>query len=163
MNCRYFRTPFGDGCFVWGKETVYRVFLPSPGESAELRAYREYDSVDWAGSSFADDISEKLSLLAAGVSAEVSWRVLDFGSASTFGRKVLSTLMDVKRGSTVSYGELAGKAGFPGAARAVGSVLASNPFPLIIPCHRVVRADGSPGSYQGGTVMKKYLLEAEVD
>jgi methylated-DNA-[protein]-cysteine S-methyltransferase len=163
LNCRYFRTPFGDGCFVWGKETVYRVFLPFPGESAELKMRRKFGSVDRDDSTFADEVAMRLAVLSAGASVDISLQVLDFGSTSPFCRKVLLTLMEVERGTTVSYGELAGKAGFPGAARAVGGVLASNPFPLIIPCHRVVRSDGTPGSYQGGTAMKKYLLEAEIE
>ena len=163
LNCKVFRTPCGDGCFVWGKEAVYRVFLSSPGVSAELKAGREFGSVDRVGSSFAGDVSEKLAALAIGASVDVPLNILDFGSTSSFSRKVLLALMEVERGTTVSYGELAEKAGFPGAARAVGSVLASNPFPLVIPCHRVVRSDGSSGSYQGGIEMKKYLLEAEVE
>jgi len=163
MNCKVFGTPFGNGCFVWEGKIVYRVFLPSPGVSAELKTGREFGPVDRAGSSFADDVSEKLAALATGASVDVPLNILDFGSTSAFSRKVLRTLMDVGRGTTVSYGELAEKAGFSGAARAVGSVLASNPFPLVIPCHRVVRSDGSSGSYQGGIEMKKYLLEAEVE
>jgi methylated-DNA-[protein]-cysteine S-methyltransferase len=131
--------------------------------SAELKMSRKLGSVASDDSSFADNIAEKLAALAAGTSVDVSLQVLDFGSISSFSRKVLLTLMEVERGTTVSYGELAGKAGFPGAARAVGSVLAANPFPLIIPCHRVVRSDGLSGSYQGGTEMKKYLLEAEIE
>jgi len=163
LNYRFFSTPFGDGCFVWEEETVSRVFLSSPGESAELKMSREYGSVSLAGSAFADGVAQKLSALATGVSVDVPLSIIDFGNASTFSRKTLRTLMEVERGTTVSYGKLAKRAGFPGAARAVGRVLASNPFPLIIPCHRVIRSDGTYGSYQGGTEMKRYLLEAEVE
>jgi len=163
LNYRFFSTPFGDGCFVWEKETVSRVFLSSPGVSAELKMSREYGSVDRAVSIFADGIAQKLAALATGVSVDVPLNTLDFENVSAFSRKVFTTLMEVEKGTTVSYGELAEKAGFPGAARAVGRVLASNPFPLIIPCHRVVRSDGTYGSYQGGTEMKKYLLENEIE
>ena len=163
MNCRVFGTPLGDGCFVWEGKIVYRVFLPSPGVSAELKMSRESGSVSRVGSAFADDVAQKLHALATGVSVDVPLNILDLENVSAFSRKVLTTLMGVERGTTVSYGELAEKAGFSGAARAVGRVLASNPFPLVIPCHRVVRSDGSSGSYQGGIVMKKYLLEAEVE
>jgi methylated-DNA-[protein]-cysteine S-methyltransferase len=60
-----------------------------------------------------------------------------------------------------TYGRLAAHVGRPGGARAVGRALAGNPFPLVVPCHRAVRADGSPGGYQGGVPMKRALLEAE--
>ncbi len=163
MNYRVFGTPFGNGCFVWGKEAVYRVFLPSPCVSAELKMSREYGAVNREDSTFAGDVAQKLVALATGVSVDVPLNILDLENVSAFSRKVLTTLMGVESGTTVSYGELAEKAGFSGAARAVGRVLASNPFPLIIPCHRVVRSDGTPGLYQGGVEMKKYLLEAEVE
>ncbi|MDD4242001.1 MAG: MGMT family protein, partial [Smithellaceae bacterium] len=60
-----------------------------------------------------------------------------------------------------TYSGLAKRAGHPGAARAVGTVMANNPFPIIVPCHRVVRADGSIGRFGGGSAMKKELLEKE--
>jgi len=60
-----------------------------------------------------------------------------------------------------TYGRIARKLGLPRAARAVGNALARNPFPLIIPCHRAVRFDGSLGGYAGGVRMKKMLLELE--
>jgi len=67
---------------------------------------------------------------------------LDLGGQSPFARAVLTALLQVPVGSTVSYGELARRAGHPGAARAVGRVMAGNPLPLVIPCHRVVGASG---------------------
>lgn len=84
---------------------------------------------------------------------------------SPFERKILCELRKrVSRGKTVSYGELAKLAGFPGAARAVGTVMSKNPFPLFFPCHRVIRGDGSIGFFQGGPAgvrLKKALLEME--
>jgi len=82
-----------------------------------------------------------------------------------FQKKILLTLHEkVPRGKTISYSGLAKLAGFPGAARAVGTVMSSNPFPLVFPCHRVVRSDGSVGCLQGGKKgipLKKALLENE--
>jgi O-6-methylguanine DNA methyltransferase len=90
---------------------------------------------------------------------------LDLEKLSSFERKILCELrMRFSRGKTVSYGELARLAGFPGAARAVGTVMSKNPFPLFFPCHRVIRSDGSTGFFQGGPAgvrLKKALLEAE--
>ncbi len=93
--------------------------------------------------------------------------LLDLSGLTPFAMKLLCELRGkVTRGRTVSYGELAGLAGFPGAARAVGSALARNPFPLFFPCHRVLRSDGTPGGFWGRTDsgaadFKRRLLEAE--
>ena len=78
-----------------------------------------------------------------------------------FQRRVLLETIRIPRGSVTSYGDLAKKISAPGAARAVGSALAKNPFPLIIPCHRVVKSDGSVGQFGGGTEFKKALLRLE--
>jgi len=86
---------------------------------------------------------------------------VDLQLASGFRRTVLERLPDVSYGRTVSYGELAAEVGHPRAARAVGSACATNPVPLVIPCHRVVLGDGSPGSYVGGPEIKRVLLELE--
>jgi len=82
---------------------------------------------------------------------------------SVFARRVLRACRQVKFGSTISYGELARKAGHPGAARAVGGVMSKNPLPLIIPCHRVISSDGRIGGFsaQGGTRLKNRLLQFE--
>jgi len=84
---------------------------------------------------------------------------------SSFEMKILCELRKrVSRGETVSYGELAKLAGFPGAARAVGTVMSKNPFPLFFPCHRVIKSGGAIGFFQGGPAgagLKKALLDAE--
>lgn len=85
-------------------------------------------------------------------------------SFSSFQKKILTTLAtDVKFGSVISYGELARIAGYSGAARAVGSVMAKNPFQLIVPCHRVVKSNNSMGQYSKGrrNNVKKWLLNFE--
>jgi methylated-DNA-[protein]-cysteine S-methyltransferase len=75
---------------------------------------------------------------------------LDDTALSDFARNVHKALQQVPYGSVVAYRDLARLAGSPGAARAVGRVMSANPFPLIVPCHRVVNADGQPGHYSGG-------------
>jgi methylated-DNA-[protein]-cysteine S-methyltransferase len=86
---------------------------------------------------------------------------VDLQLASGFRRTVLEALPDVGYGRTVSYGELAAEVGHPRAARAVGTACATNPVPLVIPCHRVVLGDGSPGAYAGGPEIKRVLLDLE--
>ncbi len=80
---------------------------------------------------------------------------------TAFQRSVLNVLRQVAFGQLTSYGELARAAGYPGAARAVGQVMANNPLPLVIPCHRVLRSDGSLGGFGGGPEMKQRLLRLE--
>ena len=90
---------------------------------------------------------------------------LDLDRLSAFERKVLCELRKrVPRGRTISYGNLAELAGYPGAGRAVGTVMSKNHFPLFFPCHRVIKSDGSIGFFQGGpsgVKLKKALLEVE--
>lgn len=86
---------------------------------------------------------------------------LDLETGTPFQKKVLLTLTGVPRGKVLSYGTLAARAGFPGAARAVGTAMAWNPFPLVIPCHRVIRSSGEPGRFGGGKALKRALLLRE--
>lgn len=80
-----------------------------------------------------------------------------------FGASVLTKCRELQFGQTISYAGLAKKSGRPAASRAVGSTLAKNPMPLIIPCHRVLRTDGGLGGFSapGGVNVKKKMLELE--
>jgi len=75
--------------------------------------------------------------------------------------RVYTELIRVKPGSRISYGALAEKSGIPSGARFIGNTIAKNRFPLVIPCHRVIRSDGSMGNYTGGNHIKAFLLEHE--
>jgi len=88
--------------------------------------------------------------------------LLNLENFREFGRKVLFTLFnEVPRGKVVSYKQLAELSGFPKAVRAVASVMAKNPFPLVIPCHRVIKSDGSLGNYGPGKKLKEHFLGQE--
>lgn len=86
---------------------------------------------------------------------------LDLRLARGFRRTVLDRLRTVRYGATTTYAELAAAAGSPRAVRAAGSACATNPLPLVVPCHRVVRSDGSVGQYAGGAAAKRTLLALE--
>ena len=86
---------------------------------------------------------------------------LDLRLASPFRRTVVRQLASIPYGSTASYATVAAAVGKPAAVRAVGSACATNPVPLVLPCHRVVRSDGSIGQYGGGTAAKRALLDLE--
>lgn len=81
--------------------------------------------------------------------------------ATPFARRVLEALRRVPYGATTHYGELAATIGAPRASRAVGSALGANPVCILLPCHRVLRSDGSLGGYAGGTPAKEVLLRLE--
>jgi len=86
---------------------------------------------------------------------------LDLRLAHGFRRSVLERLPDIGYGRTASYADLAAAAGSPNAVRAAGTACATNPLPLVLPCHRVVRRDGSAGGYVGGQDVKERLLDLE--
>jgi methylated-DNA-[protein]-cysteine S-methyltransferase len=86
---------------------------------------------------------------------------LDLDGCTPFQRAVACSLRTVPRGEVVSYGELAALAGYPGAQRAVGSFCARNRFALLIPCHRVVAAEGIGGYGSAGAPVKRRLLALE--
>jgi methylated-DNA-[protein]-cysteine S-methyltransferase len=86
---------------------------------------------------------------------------LDLRLAHGFRREVLTHLAEIAYGATASYAQVAASAGNPKAVRAVGTACARNPLPIVVPCHRVVRSDGSPGGYVGGPDAKHTLLTLE--
>lgn len=89
------------------------------------------------------------------------FEVLESSNCTAFHLDVYRRLASVPFGSVISYGELARRAGRPGAGRAVGGAMGANDFPLFIPCHRVVRADGRPGGFAAGRQWKVFLLRNE--
>lgn len=82
---------------------------------------------------------------------------------SPFYQEIYTALLNVPYGTTLSYKELATLAGNPDASRTVGSAMANNPFPIVVPCHRVLKSDGGLGNYSGGEGVKskQWLLEHE--
>jgi methylated-DNA-[protein]-cysteine S-methyltransferase len=88
---------------------------------------------------------------------------LDCDGVSRFQAAVWQACRKVGYGKTISYGELASRTGRPGAARAVGTAMSRNRFPIVVPCHRVVKSDGSLGGYSGpgGVTFKRRLLDME--
>jgi methylated-DNA-[protein]-cysteine S-methyltransferase len=86
---------------------------------------------------------------------------LDWSLIGPFGQRVLHATAEIPYGRVLSYGEIASEAGSPGGSRAAGNALGSNPIPIVIPCHRVLRSGGALGGYAGGPDRKRWLLELE--
>jgi len=113
---------------------------------------------------FCKELQEQISAYFEGDRVTFSKDIpLIFNGLSPFSKTVLKTCRKIEIGQTITYSELANKAGNPRASRAVGGVLAKNPLPLIIPCHRIIRSDGKIGGFSapGGIILKKKMLDLE--
>jgi len=108
-------------------------------------------------------VVERLEAYAAGEDVDFSDVAVDEQHLTDFGRRIVKACRRIPRGRTRSYGELAASCGSPGAARAVGQVMARNRYPLIVPCHRVLAAGGLLGGFSApqGLAMKRRLLALE--
>lgn len=158
-------SPFGPFAVVWGETPtgakVFRVILSSP----KARAFDILKKNFPASLSGADS---RVSTLAGKIVAFLEGEAMDFSLddavmeiCSPFQRRVLLAEYGIPRGRISTYFRIARHIGCERGARAVGTALANNPFPILIPCHRAVRADGGLGGYQGGLEMKRRLLELE--
>lgn len=160
-----FDTELGPVCVAATEDGIVRSDLP--GEDPDsviqevmartgLEPVEGGDLVDQA----ADEIADYLSGERQTFDLDLDWRLVGNG----FYREVLRVVAEIPYGETRSYGEVAELAGGLRAARAAGTALARNPIGLVIPCHRVVRSDGSTGGYGGGlkgTQLKQRLLDME--
>ena len=128
--------------------------LPIPNQASSI----EFDKT------FFKTLQEQITAYFEGACVNFSRDIpLVIEGLSSFGISVLTTCRDIEFGQTITYGRLAIKSGRPNASRAVGSTLAKNPLPLLIPCHRVIRSDGKIGGFSapGGVTLKKRMLELE--
>lgn len=109
------------------------------------------------------DVVERFIRFAVGEPVDFSDVVVDESHLTPFGKRIVHACRRIPAGQTRGYGELAAESGSPGAARAVGQVMARNRFPLVVPCHRVLAAGGRIGGFSApqGLNMKRRLLELE--
>jgi methylated-DNA-[protein]-cysteine S-methyltransferase len=109
------------------------------------------------------NLVERLCDFAAGEPVDFTDVAIDGAHLTSFGRRIVNACRRIPRGQTRSYGQLAAVCGSPGAARAVGQVMAKNRYPLVVPCHRVVASGGVIGGFSApqGRAMKRRLLELE--
>jgi methylated-DNA-[protein]-cysteine S-methyltransferase len=152
MESTSFETAIGRCAIGWTERGVASVRLPSPGHS---RASAEPPT-------FALSAIEGITSLLAGSRVDLAGVPVDLSRAEPFDRRVYALAREIAPGETRTYGELARGLDEPD-ARAVGVALARNPVPLVVPCHRVVAADGGLGGFSapGGVATKRRLLEIE--
>ena len=170
MTYRYdfAETPFGDALLVFSDEGLVALDLPesmhrhSPwaleATARMLHAAPEPDP--GAGA----EVDILLRAYFAGEPIRFDHELaLDWRLAHGFTRAALQAVCEVPWAESASYGEIAAMAGSPGAGRAVGTACRNSPFSIVVPVHRVVRADGSAGHYGAHPERKRYLLELEAD
>ena len=158
-------TPFGPVALLWselrGRPTVFRVLLSQPCLSVADRTAALYPGARPGSCREIDRLAASIHAFLEGQAIVFPLRVAALSTCPTFQRSVLRAEHAIPRGRVSSYGLIAGQLGDCHAARAVGNALATNPFPIIVPCHRAVKSDGSLGGFQGGPAMKRALLERE--
>jgi methylated-DNA-[protein]-cysteine S-methyltransferase len=160
-----FETPVGPCAVVWAERGLIGVLLPEGSASAtRARLVRRYPRAqDAAPSAEVKGAIERICRLMHGEADDLQDIELDMRAAPDFHREVYAITRRIRPGSTRTYGEIAAELGEPLAARAVGQALGANPFPIIVPCHRVLAAGGKAGGFSapGGTRTKLQLLEIE--
>lgn len=158
-------TPFGSVCVIWSlsdkSPRIVRVLIPKPGLSAEDQASELYPNSRTYSCAEIDAVTAAIKAHLEGEDVVFTLDIVDFTLCSTFQQSVLRATYSIPRGSVSTYQRIAASLGIPKGARAVGNALANNPFPLIVPCHRVIRADRHIGGYGGGIEMKRALFERE--
>ncbi len=152
-------TPIGDLLLVAGDKGLVKIGFESEQPDLIIDGYASAGHVVTNDPRRLDPVREQLNSYFAGTLRQFNV-TCDLDSLSPFRRRVTDVLNQVGYATVISYAELAAKAGSPRAYRAVGSVCARNPIPIIIPCHRVVRGD-SLGRYAGGVEVKEFLLHLE--
>jgi methylated-DNA-[protein]-cysteine S-methyltransferase len=159
-----FETPIGRCGVAWGPRGIVGVQLPEPTGAERARLLRRFpDAVEGVPPApIAEAIARIVTHLEGG-SPDLDAIELDMTGVQEFDRRVYEIARAIPRGGTRTYGEVAAELGDPGAARAVGQALGRNPFPIIVPCHRVLAAAGRPGGFSahGGVPMKLRLLAIE--
>jgi len=150
---------------VWNDDVnrplVERIYLPDPNRSMADKIARDFQDIVKTPRRIPGGLDDVIAGLYRGKALKFDLSCLNWSGLSEFSVKVLRQAHKIPRGKVLTYSGLASKAGFHRAARAAGSIMAKNPFPLVIPCHRIIRSGGELGQFGGGVGMKKQLLEKE--
>ena len=160
-----FDTDIGPCGIAWGGRGVTGVQLPEASEArTRARLVRRYPHVREAPPpAQVRRVIDGIVALLRGEASDLSAAALDMDGVSEFDRRVYELARGIAPGATLSYGEIAARLGERGLARDVGQALGRNPFPLIVPCHRVLAAGGKAGGFSanGGVTTKLRLLTIE--
>ena len=155
---------FGQFAILWQETSagprVQRVLMPHAGTLTVDVAQAKWGAIPGSVPAVTE-LGDRMVAFLTGKDVGFRLDLLALEQCSEFQRQALLAEYGIPRGRVSTYGRIARHLGVSGGAQAVGTALAHNPFPIIIPCHRAVAADGSLGGYQGGPAMKRALLEME--
>ena len=160
-----FDTPIGPCGMAWGDAGIVGATLPeATAEATRARLQRRHGTArETTPPPIVQRAIERVQALLRGGTDDLTDIALDMTGVQAFHQRVYALARGIAPGRTRTYGELALELGAPHAARAVGQALGANPFPIIVPCHRVLAAGGQSGGFSapGGTRTKLRLLEIE--
>jgi methylated-DNA-[protein]-cysteine S-methyltransferase len=159
-----FDTPLGRCGVAWTESGVGSVLLPDSDAALRSRLARRFPNAhETAPPGDVKHAIDAIVGLLSGQPVDLSFVHLDMNGVPEFNQRVYAAARLIRPGSTMTYGEIARHLGVPGSARAVGQALGRNPFPIIVPCHRVLAADGKTGGFSapGGPSTKLRMLAIE--
>ncbi|OPY56648.1 MAG: Methylated-DNA--protein-cysteine methyltransferase [Pelotomaculum sp. PtaU1.Bin035] len=161
------RTPLGWMAAAWSEIGLRVLVLPQNSRNAAMEKLAEEMRIKPSllptpvqPSDVAPTLTDEIDRYFQGEKVTF-YTTIDWSGYTPFQRRILLLVKAIRHGEVRSYKQVASEAGCPRAARAVGGVMRSNRTPLLIPCHRVLAANGSLGGFSGGLDMKKRLLELE--
>lgn len=158
-------SPFGPVAVLWsvykGRPQVGRILLSGPENPADQVAGKIFPGLAASSSPEIDKLLDQMEAFFSGEDIRFSLNTVRMDLCTTFQQRVLLAEFTIPRGRVSTYKGIAEFLKNPRGARAVGTALANNPFPIVIPCHRAIRSDGSLGGFQYGLEMKRRLLEME--
>jgi methylated-DNA-[protein]-cysteine S-methyltransferase len=160
-----FDTALGTAAVAWSDRGIVRTFLPEPSaQAARARVARRLpDASEGAPPEHVRRLIDDIVRLLGGDHVSFEWVSIDDDAVSELDRRVYSATRTILPGSTRTYGDVARLLGDVTLARRVGEALGRNPFPIVVPCHRVLAAGGRTGGFsaRGGTETKMQLLRIE--
>jgi len=160
-----FSSTFDTFTIVW-KETVsrlfiQRIFLSQSRQKSDEKALEAFENIKIGASASVALLGDKIKRFLKGKDVKFDLESLDFSLCTKIQEKVLKAEYRIPRGWVSTYKRIANYIDLQKGARVVGNSLAKNPFPIIIPCHRVIKSNGDLGGYQGGIEMKRKRLKME--
>lgn len=160
-------TIFGPVAVLWSvcknSPKVPRILISKPKMTAEQIVAGSYPDARISSCAEINALADQIEAFLVGedIRFSIDTAMVRLDLYTAFQQKVLRAEHAIPRGRISSYGLIAKYLNNPGGARAVGTALATNPFPILIPCHRAIRSDGALGGFQGGIPMKRALLKME--
>lgn len=162
-NHLIFKTHFGDAAVIYCEKpfSMIKTFLPRADGKSPVESLSKTERGNAGLHSKALKVSESIIDYFKGKPLRVPWKWMDLCDLTELQKTVLAAVADIPYGKVRAYKDIAETIGRPGASRFVGTTVAKNPFPILIPCHRVIRSDGSIGQFGGGPELKRKMIALE--